>query len=360
MGQEYSNLKMAWHYVRDGGLPAAPKQAQVILSDMCNQNCHFCAYRMDGYTSNELFVADSTPAKYGHNNPKRWMPTDRALALLEELAGAGVLAVQFTGGGEPTVHPEHERIFKRTLELGLKAALVSNGLHWSDHLLGMLPRFSWVRVSVDAGTPATYATIRDTPPGNFEKVWNHVARLANDIRQQLGCLLGIGYVVTPENWKEIGDGVARAADSGAAYIRLSAMFNPDGAAPYVETYEQIQHAIGEARAAHEREDFAVHDLFGDRLQDLAEGPPDYPTCYYQAYTTYVGGDLNLYRCCVLAYNKRGLLGSLKGQTFEQAWKAAQEDFKTFDAGSCDRCQFNARNRAMNYIAGGDPVHKEFP
>ena len=54
MSNPYSSLKMAWHYAREGGLPKAPKQVQMILSDLCNQNCRFCAYRMDGYTSNQL------------------------------------------------------------------------------------------------------------------------------------------------------------------------------------------------------------------------------------------------------------------------------------------------------------------
>lgn len=362
MGEEYSNLKMAWHYQRDGGLPAAPKQAQVVLSDLCNQNCGFCAYRMDGYSSNELFIGTSEAARYGHNNPKRWMPTDRALALLEELTRAGVLAVQFTGGGEPTVHPEHERIFQRALDLGLKCALVSNGLRWSDSLIPLLRQFSWVRVSVDAGTPETYAKTRDTAPGNFGKVWGNISRLAAGIRAGTpsACVLGIGYVVTPENWKEIETGVELAADSGAAYIRLSAMFNPEGAEPFAEIYGGIRSMVASAKHTFERPDFAVHDLFGDRLQDLEEGPPDYSTCFYQEYTTYIGGDLNLYRCCVYAYSKRGLLSSVKAKSFPEAWKEAKEDFKTFDARGCERCQFNARNRVMNYLTAPSVAHGEFP
>ena len=100
----YSDLKMGWHMLRDGGLPSAPKQVQIILSDLCNQNCNFCAYRMDGYTSNELFVGASDKAKYGTNNPMRVMAGPRAFALLDECKRLGVLALQFTGGGEPTVH----------------------------------------------------------------------------------------------------------------------------------------------------------------------------------------------------------------------------------------------------------------
>lgn len=362
MGAEYSNLKMAWHLVHDGKVASAPKQAQVILSDLCNQNCGFCAYRMDGYSSNEMFVGASEKARYGHNNPKRFIPTERALALMDELAAAGVQAVQFTGGGEPTVHPEHERIFKYALERGLKCALVSNGLRWSDPLIAVLRQFAWVRVSIDAGTEETYARTRETAPGNFRKVWGNVQRLAHVIRTpEAGrptCLLGIGYVVTPENCGEIALGVKYAAESGARYIRMSAMFSPDGTAPYRGIYEKIKRDIAAARARYEHGLFAVHDLFGDRLQDLEEGPPDYDTCYYQRYNTYIGGDLNVYRCCVLAYNKHGLLGSIKDQTYGEFLKTAP--FEPFDARSCERCQFNTKNRAMNYLMSSKPKHIEFP
>jgi len=131
----YSESKLTWWWARERKLPDAPKQVQLILSDLCNQGCSFCAYRMDGYTSNELFVGNSPVDPNHRNNPIRWIPTERALRLIDEFKEAGVLAVQFTGGGEPTVHPDHEAIFQKTLDLGLRASLVSNGVKWSHRLI---------------------------------------------------------------------------------------------------------------------------------------------------------------------------------------------------------------------------------
>src|SRR3990167_6955639 len=166
MANEYSSLKMAWWAQREGFPPKAPKQVQLVISDLCNEDCNFCAYRMSAsvtgtkaYSSNELFVGDSKRAVYGHDNPVRFIPTERAISFMDEFKRAGVLAVQFTGGGEPTVHKDHERIFESALAASLKASLVSNGLRWSDRLRSeILPRFSWVRVFVDAGCPVTYST----------------------------------------------------------------------------------------------------------------------------------------------------------------------------------------------------------
>lgn len=360
----YSDLKMAWHLIRDGKVANVPKQMQLILSALCNQDCHFCAYRMDGYSSNEMFVGNSERARFGHNNPKRWMPTEKAIEILDDAAKVGVLGIQFTGGGEPTVQPDHERIFQHALGNGLKCALVSNGLHWSDSLLALLPRFSWVRVSVDAGNENTYAKTRNTPPGNYGKVLGNIKRLAHGIRtpKHTGCVLGVGWVVTPENWTEIEEGVKAAAATGAAYIRLSAMFSQHGIEPYREIHGRIREAIMRARDSWERPDFKVHDLFGERVADLEDGPPDYPECYYQHYNTFVGDDQNVYRCCVTSYSKHGLLGSLDRRTYAEflADEEVQRRLHNFDARSCSRCQFNNKNRAMNYILGGKPPHAEFP
>ena len=360
----YSELKPVWWFLREGKVPAAPKQMQLILSDLCNQDCSFCAYRMTGYSSNQMFVGDAEMARYGHNNPKRFLPTPKVYEILEDCARLGILGIQFTGGGEPTVHPDHEAIFQKALDLGLKCALVSNGLAWSDSLIPLLRQFAWVRVSVDAGTKETYAKIRNTPPGSFNKVLKNIGRLAHEIGvgSPSACILGVGYVVTPDNWQEIGIGTALAKEFGARYIRLSAMFSQDGIEPYRSHYGDMRETIHTARERNECATFAVHDLFGDRIEDLEQGSPDYQTCYYQHYNTYVGGDQNVYRCCVLAYNQRGLLGSLKNQTYAEflGSTATKDKLGDFDARGCDRCQFNGRNRAMNYLLGGKPPHAVFP
>lgn len=366
MGAEYSSLKMVRWYAKEGKLPDAPKQVQVILSDLCNQDCHFCAYRMSGYSSNELFVGSSPLAKYGHDNPVRFMPTDRALRLMEELKDAGVLAVQFTGGGEPTVHHDHESVFMRAGALGLRRALVSNGVRWSDNLrANVLPGFDWVRASVDAGSPETYARIRRCAPDHWDRVLANVASLAGHIQtQRSSCLLGIGWVVTPENYKEIVEGVRVASETGAAYVRMSAMFNPEDDKPYADIWKEIKESIAEAKARYESPGFTVHDLFGERLEDLRQGRPDYRTCSYQSYTSYIGADMRPYRCCVLAYNHRGIIadGNLLSVSFGDFWQseARKADFMKFDARGCERCQFNKKNAAMAYMLEPAVTHEEFP
>ena len=361
----YSNDKMVWHYARDGKLPDVPKQVELILSDLCNQDCHFCAFRLSNYTNSD-FAKGVKLAKFGTNNPVRMIPHERALSLVDEIARAGVDAIQFTGGGEPTVHPHHEEVFERALKSGLKCALVSNGLKWSDNLMyHILPQFAWVRVSIDAGKEESYSKIRSTNPANFEKVLRCVKKLSAEIkRQNTPCVLGIGFVVTPENWQEIVKGVAVAKRTGAAYIRLSAFFSPDDADPFEDFWKQAKELIVIAKKEYEDDTFKVHDLFGDRLQDLIDGRPDFKTCSYQFYTHFVGGDMKGYRCCVTSYSNHGFIdgADYSKVAFDEYWKSdkRKQDMEKFRAWSCLRCQFSDKNRRMQYMLDTNPVHREFP
>lgn len=58
--------------------------------------------------------------------------------------------------------------------------------------------------------------------------------------------------------------------------------------------------------------------------------------------------MNVYRCCVYSYNKKGLLGSLKDKTFRKLWEeeSLQKDLQNFNATSCVRCMFNDKNKSI--------------
>ena len=367
----YSESKMAWWFSRERKLPDAPKQVHWILSDLCNEDCSFCTYRVAGNPSNELFMSGSKAAAYGHDNPIRWIKTNRALDLIDEMKSLGVLSIQWTGGGEPTVHPDHEEIFEKALELGIRGALVSNGYRWRDRIFGLIPLMDWIRVSVDAGTAETYSAIRRVPKAGFGKVLENIRTAAVSIASYQGShtALGVGYTVTPDNWKEICLGVKVAKKAGAHNIRLSAMFGPEDEKPFVPIYDQIRALIGQAKALYQDDTFTIHDNFGSRFSDLEQHSPDYHVCPYQHYTTYIGGDCKVYRCCVLSYSRRGMVadGDLTNQRLDDYWRSEsrKNDFANFDATGCPKCMFNSKNRELLYVMGNTesdvkPRHMEWP
>ena len=170
----YSTLKAAWHLDRierlRAGLSIAPVELQLILSDLCNHNCGFCAYRASNGLSSQRFVED------GNRNPNRMITKEKAIEILDDALELGVKSVIFTGGGEPSVHPHHMEIYRHALDLGLECSLNTNGVRFVKGWEEVLPRFTYVRFSIDAGNAQEYARIRDCPETHYEKALGNIPR----------------------------------------------------------------------------------------------------------------------------------------------------------------------------------------
>lgn len=375
----YSSIKAVRHLdivesVREGK-PARPAHVQMILSDLCNQFCTMCAYRSPDYTSSQLFY-EIKPQGAGlrrdaehlerNYNPNRMMPTEKALEIINDCAEMNVSGIQSTGGGEPTVNPDFQKIMSYAQERGLKTSLVTNGVNvgkrfheWSSTLL----KLSWIRFSIDAGTTETYMKTREVPDWHMASTLKGMRELraARDVLGTHQPVIGVGYVVTPDNWKEVLLGVRLAKENGADNVRISAQFSTQDEKLFESFHKECAIYCREAEALTD-DHFTVYNRFGEKLADLRQHRPDYQHCGYQFFTTYIGADLNVYRCCVLAYNPRGVVGNLKEQRFRDLWldekRAAKMD--RFDARGCDRCQFNGINRNLDYILSSeDPLHSEF-
>ena len=367
----YSPLKITRHLDILGGVragaPTRPAHVQIILSDLCNQACHFCAYRDPEYTSAQLFYEIDTNSARGlrrdaahperNYNPNRMIPYDKVLEILGDCDTMGVSGIQFTGGGEPTVHPSFLDVVRNTAAYKLPYALVTNGVligarGWAEHLGDA----AWVRVSLDAGRPGTYAAIRNVPERHFADAVFAIRELA-----KTRTLVGVGFVVTPENWREVLQATWIARDAGADNIRISAQFSAQNEALFNDFHGECADLCANAETL-STDTFHVYNRFSQKMDDLRQQRPEYSWCGYQQATTYIGADLNVYRCCVLSYNERGLVGSLKGRSFADLWLSQDRmnAMMAFDARGCDRCQFNGINRVLDYAMGpGQRQHSEF-
>lgn len=346
----YGALKAARHpnkilELRQGKQPY-PVHVQLIISDYCNQYCNFCAYRTKGYSSSELFGEKDLGGEV-NRNPKRMIPPEKIWEIISDCKEMGVKAIQLTGGGEPTVHPNFDEVCAGVFEAGIDLAVVTNGLliRPKTRRLELLARSCWTRISVDCGSAETYARIRGVPAKELEVVGNNVASLA--VFPGRRCLLGIGFVVTKNNYREIASGCELFKSWGVDNVRISALFQNDEVHYFEGLLDEIVGQIVEAKTL-EDSNFRVIDNFGVRFADLAVGSPDYSLCGFMHLGTYIGGDQNVYTCCMNAYSQRGLIGSIKERSFKALWDSQlkQEFYEVFDPRKCVRCMYNDKNRAV--------------
>ena len=361
----YSTEKALYHRdkmttLMDGGQPY-PTHVEIIISDYCkgflHRDCFFCAYRMSGYTSNSMFQEEEGTSRKARN-PRRMLETKKVMEIIDDCAEMGVSAIQFTGGGEPTIHPDFIPIVAYAQGKGIDTALVTNGnmLHDEEHRKLVL-NMAWVRISVDAGTVGRYREDRGVGATAWHRMCEAVKQLSDDREERRnanpewqGPVIGIGFVVNPQNYLEIYQAVGMYSEWGVDNVRLGLMFNPDDMTPFNEIRGEIATQSNSAvRDFHVDGKFAVINRTAEKMEDLENQNPEYEFCGFQNFTTYIGGDLNVYRCCVYAYHQHGLVGSLKDIGLKEFWEsqAKKDDFDGFKATSCERCQFNDINRAIN-------------
>ena len=350
----YSSSKIAWHSKEiealKRGASIAPKHVQLIISDLCNQNCNFCAYRMDGGFSTEQFVEHTSKGLV--KNPNRMIPTEKCYEIIDSCVGMGVKAIQFTGGGEPSVHPDFNNILSHAQLKGLETALVTNGTRLpEEHIIENL---SWIRVSLDAGTEKTYEYIRES------KLWNKVIKNLEILGSVKGPKIGVGFVITKDNYRDLDKVCWLVKSLKIPYIRMTAMFSDEGSNYYHHHRSTIERRIQSAKDCYNDDDFKIIDLFTHRLDDLDKGSPKHKFCGYQHFTVYIGGNQKVYRCCTTSYTKHGEIGDLKNMSFFQWFQEHSYGvYKDFDARTCHHCQFHKQNEIVNYLLDSDPVHVNF-
>lgn len=351
----YSSTKAAWHIDRiadmRAGRQAVPVNLQIIPSDYCQHDCTYCAYRASNGISSSQFGGLDKAGKPTHN-PLRMIPKEKVLEILEDAAALGVKSITWTGGGEPTAHPDHLELFERALDLGLECSMNTNGAVLRNGWQDILPRFTYIRFSFDGSTPEEYAAIRRTSPAMFGKVVGNIAAVVGEVkRRNSDCVIGVGYVVTPDLHESTRRAVEVLRDTGVTYVRLASMQSTEGAAVYGD---RLIHARDSVRRACQlaRPGFDVIDLFdaalGKRMSD--------PFCGFQQLVLYIGGNQKVYRCCYVAYSQPGEIGDLRNQRFSEWFESdgKQSAIENFDARGCGTCPLVEKNATIAAMVKAPP------
>ena len=121
---------------------------------------------------------------------------DKLRESLRQLASRGMKSVILIGGGEPSVYPRFVEMVQYLKELGQQVAIVTNGSR-GDRLLEasqFLTEPDWIRLSLDAGTDATFQAMhKPRQPISLDEIceWAPKIKKLNAQAQ-----LGYSFIVT--------------------------------------------------------------------------------------------------------------------------------------------------------------------
>ena len=200
--------KVSYHYDRvdawENEEKIAPVSVDMALTRSCGAMCSFCYAMMQ--------EPQERPA----------IKVKEALNLLDDFAEIGVRGVSLISDGESTLSKAYVPFIQHASKLGIDVGNATNAWEWEpEKIEQVLPHLTWVRFTVAAGKPESYAKIMYKGPEHtevFDRAMSHI-KYAVDLkkRNNLKCTLGIQMVLMPEFKDEILDFSQLALDLGVDY-----------------------------------------------------------------------------------------------------------------------------------------------
>ena len=136
--------------------------------------------------------------------PDSRIPVEFADTLPLQMVEAGIPAIELTGGGEPTLWPAFDKLVNNLFHADREIGLVTNGSNLSDKRINLLTEAcTWIRFSMDCATQETHKKIHRTGNDDFERRLDNLKKLAHKKKFRKSPVLGISFIITPENINEI-------------------------------------------------------------------------------------------------------------------------------------------------------------
>jgi radical SAM protein with 4Fe4S-binding SPASM domain len=312
-----------------------PIYVEISPSGSCNHRCIFCALDFMGYKP-------------------RFLKSDVLKERLSEMGKLGVKSVMYGGEGEPFLHKDLADIIVHTKTAGIDAAVTTNGVLLSKSLSEkILGSVVWIKVSISAGTPETYAKVHRTKPDDFERVIKNLSD-AVKVRQDRGlnCTLGAQMILLPENAGEAEILAGRMRETGLNYLVIK---------PYsqhkmsrTQQYKDIDYSsyddLKERLSRFDTENFRV--IFRERtMKKIKRQKRGYDRCLALPFWAYIDSAGNVWGCSAYLGNEEFRYGDIYNNTFQEIWLGERRKqlmkmvHSKLDASAC---RINCRMDEINF------------
>ncbi|MBF0610348.1 MAG: radical SAM protein [Magnetococcales bacterium] len=284
-----------------------PIYVEISPTGICNHRCTFCAMDYVGYPSNRLDV-------------------DILASRLQEMGQLGVKSIMYGGEGEPLLHKNIQQIIQQTVAAGLDCAITTNATPLTDAFLHQsLQHISWLKASINGGTPEGYARIHQCKPGDFQRVLDNL-RQAVTLRNQQGwsCVLGAQLLLLPDNFQEVEQLALRCRDEvGLDYLVVKPysqhLFSITRQFEKVDYREDVVWQLGEKLQKLNTPAFNV--IFRSHTMEKYTTGDRYQRCYATPMLwAYVMADGRVFGCSAFLLDQRFLYGNLNQSTFQEIWQ----------------------------------------
>jgi len=182
-----------------------PVHATISLGNFCNHKCLWCtAYE---YQLDKANLLDF----------------DKIISFLKKAKKRGLKAVTYVGNGEPTAYPRFRELVTQIAELGIEQGMFTNGYLMNKYEAEILKYFTWIRVSLDAGSTEVHNHMHDVK-NHFDRIIKNTKSLV-DKRIDASPTIGIQYATHHENIHDLLNCAKLAKNINTDYFSIKPVFN---------------------------------------------------------------------------------------------------------------------------------------
>ncbi|MFA5863273.1 MAG: radical SAM/SPASM domain-containing protein [Phycisphaerae bacterium] len=304
-----------------------PIYVEVGPTNRCNHRCVFCALDWMRHGGVDF-------------------ETDLMLKTLSEMGRVGVKSIMFAGEGEPFLHNDIGRFVSHAKENGLDVAITTNGAAMDEEQArACLPHLSWIRVSLDAGSPETYAELHGVNPKEFSKVLQNIETVVRIKREKhFTATIGVQVLILPQNSKELGTIAKRIKEAGADNIQ----FKPYSHHPLSRNnFSADFNGLEQEVRNFEDESFQVS--FRKETIERIESGKNYSECYGLPFFALIDARGNIVPCNMFYNNPDFTYGNLHEQSFAEimSGERRKQVMKKIQARGIEICRKGCRLEVVN-------------
>ena len=335
--------------MRIDGRTSAPVNVEIDLSNRCSLGCQWCHFAYT-HTKGPLAGAEKPP---GHIDGGDLMNYPLAKRILMQLQQAGVKSVTWTGGGEPTLHPQFEDVITFAASCGLEQGIYTHGGHITPERAMLLKRAcTWVYVSLDECDAESYRAHKGAH--RFQAACDGIRSL---VHVDGAATIGVGFLIHAGNWQRLEEMYALGRALGVDYIQFRPTIEYAQENPSLAPTEPLwmDDAI-DALRTYARDPFVSVDIPRFEAYRDWEGH-GYSTCNWSALQTVITPNGKVWRCVNKRERADALLGDLECESFAQVW-----DRVGMPCAVNDSCRVMCRGHVANITLDSvlrKPEHENF-